>query len=167
MLKLKNLLTFFTPDAKNLLIEKDPDVGQDWRQKEKGMIEDEMVGWHHWLDGHEFEQAPGVGDGQGSLECCSPQVLKESDMTEQLNWIELMSDKSALHHLNQSCAESRCWRITGTFPKGNKNQTGFRARYIAMWSGFPLLPTSWGISWTFIHSPIICKCSELNFNLRV
>ena len=60
------------PDAKNWLIGKDPDAGKDWRQEEKGTTEDEMVGWHHWLDGHEFEEAPGVGDGQGSLACCSP-----------------------------------------------------------------------------------------------
>ena len=60
------------PDAKNWLIGKDPDAGKDWRQEEKGMTEDEMVGWHHQLEGHELEQAPGVGDGQGSLTCCSP-----------------------------------------------------------------------------------------------
>ena len=77
------------PDVKNWLIWKDPDAGKDWRQKEKGMTEDEMVGWYHWLDGHEFEQAPGVGDGQGSLACCSPWGHKESDMTERLNWTEL------------------------------------------------------------------------------
>ena len=58
------------PDAKNWLIRKDPGAGKDWR-REKGTTEDEMVGWHHWLDGHEFEQALGVGDGQGSLACCS------------------------------------------------------------------------------------------------
>ena len=58
-------------NAKNWLLGKDPDAGKDWRQEEKGMTEDEMVVWHHWLDGHEFYQAPGVGDGQGSLACCS------------------------------------------------------------------------------------------------
>ena len=63
---------FWPPDAKNWLTGKDPNAGKDWRQEEKGMTEDEMVGWHHWLDGHEFEQAPGVGDEQGSLGCCSP-----------------------------------------------------------------------------------------------
>ena len=52
--------------------EKAPDAGKDWGQEEKGTTEDEMVGWHHRLNGHEFEQAPGVGDGQGSLACCSP-----------------------------------------------------------------------------------------------
>ena len=77
------------PDLKNWLIRKDPDAGKDWSQEEKGMTEDEMVGWHHWLDGHEFKQAPWVGDGLGSLACCSPQCPKESDMTEWLNWTEL------------------------------------------------------------------------------
>ena len=76
------------PDVKNWLLRKDPNAGIDWRQKEKGSTEDEMIGWHHWLDGHEFEQAPGVGDGQGSLACCSPWGCKESDRTEQLNWTE-------------------------------------------------------------------------------
>ena len=73
------------PDAKNWLIGKDPDAGKDWRWEKKGMTEDEMVGWHHRLDGHKFEQAPGVGDGQGSLACCS---RKELDTTEWLNWFK-------------------------------------------------------------------------------
>ena len=77
-------------DVKNRLIGKDPDAGKDWGQEETGVTEDEMVGWHHRLDGHEFQQAPGVGDGQGSLECCSPRGHKGSDMTEWLNWIELI-----------------------------------------------------------------------------
>ena len=76
------------PDTKNWLIWKDPDAGQDWRQEEKGITEDEMLGWHHWLDGYEFEQAPGVDDGQGRLVCCSPWGHKESDTTERLNWTE-------------------------------------------------------------------------------
>ena len=76
------------PDAKNRLIWKDPDAWNGWRLEEKGMTEDEMVGWHHWHDGHEFEQTPGVGDGQGSLACCSPWGCKESNMTERLNWTE-------------------------------------------------------------------------------
>ena len=74
------------PDAKNWLTRNDPHAGKDWRQEEKGMTEDEMVGWHHWLNGREFEQAPGVGDGQGSLACFSPWICKESDMTD---WTEL------------------------------------------------------------------------------
>ena len=73
------------PDTKNWLLGKDPDSGKDWRQEEKGMTEDEMVGWYHWLNGHEFEQAPADSEGQGSLACCSLWGHKESDMTEQLN----------------------------------------------------------------------------------
>ena len=72
------------PDVKNWLTGKDPDAGKDWRW-ENGTTEDEMVGWHHRLDGHEFEQAQGVGNGQGSLVCCSPWGCKELDMTEWLN----------------------------------------------------------------------------------
>ena len=77
------------PDAKNWLIGKDPDAGKYWRQEEKGTTEDEMVEWHHWLNGHEFEQALGVGDGQRSVACSSPWGCKESDMTDwsELNWI--------------------------------------------------------------------------------
>ena len=74
---------------KNWLIWKDPDAGKDWRHEEKGLTEDEMVGWHHWLNGHEFEQTLGVGDGQGCLACCSPWVHKESDTTEPLNYTHL------------------------------------------------------------------------------
>ena len=77
------------PDAKSWLTEKDSNVGKDWGQEEKGKTEDEMVGWHHWLDGHEFEQVLGVGDRQGSLACCSPWGHKESDTTERLNWTGL------------------------------------------------------------------------------
>ena len=81
------------PDAKNWLIWKVPVSGKDWRQKGKGMTEDEMVAWHHWLDGHEFEQALRVGDAQGSLTCCSPWGCKESDMTEQLNWTDGIKER--------------------------------------------------------------------------
>ena len=79
------------PDAMNWLIGKDPDVGKDWRQVEKGTTEDEMVGRHHYLNGHEFEQALGIGDGQGFLACYSPRGRKESDMTERLDWVGIGS----------------------------------------------------------------------------
>ena len=74
------------PDAKDWFIRKDHDACKDWRQEEKGTTEDETVGWHHRLDGPEFEQAPGVGDGQGSLARCSPWGHKEWDTIERLNW---------------------------------------------------------------------------------
>ena len=74
------------PDAKNWLIWKDPDTGKDCRQEEKAMIEDEWFGWHHQLDGHEFEQTLGASDIQGSLSCCGPWICKELDTTKWLNW---------------------------------------------------------------------------------
>ena len=77
------------PDGESWLIRKDPDAGKYWRQEEKGTTEDEMIGWHHWLDRDEFEQTLGVGDGQGSLACWSPWGCKKLDMTEWLNWTEL------------------------------------------------------------------------------
>ena len=78
------------PDAKNWLSGKDPDARKDWRQEEKGTTEDGMVGWYNQLDGHEFEQTPGIGDGQGSLACCSPWSWKESDTTKS-NWTEKLN----------------------------------------------------------------------------
>ena len=76
------------PDAKSWLIWKDPDAGKDWGQEEKGMTEDEMVGWHLWLNGHGFGWTPGVGDGQGGLACYSSWGCKESEVIEWLNWTE-------------------------------------------------------------------------------
>ena len=73
------------PDVKNWLIGKDPKAGKDLREEEKGMTEDEMIGWHHQLNGHEFEQALGDGEGQESLMCCSPCGHRELDTTERLN----------------------------------------------------------------------------------
>ena len=80
------------PDVKSWLIWKDPDAGKDWRWEEKGTTEDEMVEWHHWLDGHGFGWTLGVGDGQGGLACYDSWVRKESDTTEWLNWTELLQD---------------------------------------------------------------------------
>ena len=74
------------PETKSWHIGKDPDAGKDWGQEEKGTTEDEMVGWHHQLNGHAFGWTPGVGDGPGGLACCGSRHRKESDMTERLNW---------------------------------------------------------------------------------
>ena len=74
------------PDAKRWLIWKGPDAGKDWGQEKKGTTEDDMVGWHHWLDGHGFGWTLAVADGQGGLACCGSWGQKELDMTERLNW---------------------------------------------------------------------------------
>ena len=78
-------LILWPPNSKSWLIRKGPDAGKDWRQEEKGISEDEIIGWHHQLNGHEFEQAPGDSEGQGSLACCSPWGRQELDMTEWLS----------------------------------------------------------------------------------
>ena len=84
--------TLWPPHAKSWLIWKDPNAGKDWRQEEKGMTQDEMVGWYHQLNGHGFGWTPGVADGQGGLACCSSWGRKESDMTERLNWTDLLTN---------------------------------------------------------------------------
>ena len=89
------------PDVKSHLIRKGPEAGKDWRQEEKGATEDEMVGWLHWFNGHGFEQAPGDGEVQESLACCSPWGHKESDITEQNN------NKRGKEH---NCQSRRCKR---------------------------------------------------------
>ena len=88
------------PDAKSWVIWKDPDAGKDWGQEEKGTTEDDMVGWHHQLNGHGFGWTPGVGDGQGGLVCCGPWGHKELDTTERPNWTELnwMSAQDSCYH---------------------------------------------------------------------
>ena len=88
MLKLKTPV-LWPPHAKSWLIGKDSDAGRHWGQEEKGTTEDEMAGWHHRLDGHEFERTPGDGDGQRGPACCNSWGRKESDTTERLNWSEL------------------------------------------------------------------------------
>ena len=99
------------PDAKGRLIGKDPDTGKDLRHKKKGITKDEMVGWHHWLNGHEFEQALEIGDGQGGLACCNPWGHKKSDMTEQLNWTEWCPE---LNFRTLKCMMQLCCVMLGT-----------------------------------------------------
>ena len=96
------------PHAKSWLIGKDSDAGRDWEQEEKGTTEDEMAGWHHWLNGRESEWTPGVGDGPGGMACCDSWGCKESNMTEWLNWTEdiyMESRKMVLKNLftGQQC----------------------------------------------------------------
>ena len=84
------------PHAKSWLIGKESDAGKDWGQEEKGPTEDEMAGWHHWLDGCESEWTPGVGDWQGGLACCDSWGRKESATTKRLNWTELKAPVSTI-----------------------------------------------------------------------
>ena len=102
------------PHAKCWLIGKDSDAGRDWGQEEKGTRwdEDEMTGWHHWLDGHEFEWTSGVGDWQGGLVCCDSWGCKESDTTERLDWTELNHGKTfifGIHFINIYYFKIHCW----------------------------------------------------------
>ena len=105
---------------KNWLIGKDPDAGKGWRQEEKGTTEDEMVEWHHWLHEHEFKQASGDGEGQGSLVCCSLWGCKESDRTERLNkrkysglWASIQWILVIYHHLLSQCSQFTLeWSLT-------------------------------------------------------
>ena len=108
MLKLKaKAPVLWPPHAKSWLIGKDCDAGRNWGQKEKGTTEDEMAGWHHWLDGHESEWTLGVGDGQGGLACCDSWGRKESNTTEQLHWTSGFCPTDAsdvsLRYDNQNC----------------------------------------------------------------
>ena len=106
---------------KKRLTGKDPDAGKDCWQEEKGMTEDEMVGWHHQLNGHEFEQALGVGDGQGSMVCCSPWGHKESDTTERLPFtfhFHALEKEIATH------SSIPAWRIPGMGEPGGLPSMG-------------------------------------------
>ena len=95
------------PHAKSWLIGKDSDAGRDWGQEEKGTTEVEMAGWHHRLDGREFEQTPGVGDGEGGLACCDSWGHKELVMTERLNWTDVQYQSSA----NSESFTSSFWSV--------------------------------------------------------
>ena len=110
------------------LIGKDPDAGKELKRKEKGATEDEMVGWHHWLNGHEFEQAPGAGDGQGSLACYSPRDCKESDTNEWLNSTEMKNSNSRRQKLYIfQNYEDECKVKKYTTFRGKKQKKIFRA----------------------------------------
>ena len=101
---------FWPPDSKNWLIGEDPDAGENWGQEEKGTTEDKIVGWHHRLNGHGFGWTLGVGDGQGSLVCCSPWICKESDMTERMKWTELNWGNGGYTRLTPSQICVSTWR---------------------------------------------------------
>ena len=107
------------PQAKSWLIGKDSDAGRDWGQEEKGTTEDEMAGWHHWLDGRESEWTPGAGVGQGGLACCDSWGHKESDTTEWLIWSDDQYLYSYLH--NRILIEENTWGKFGDNETNKKN----------------------------------------------
>ena len=125
---------FWLPEAKTWLIRKNADAGKDWRQEETGTTESEMVGWHHQLNGLEFEQAPGDGEGKGSLACCSPWGCKESDTTERLN-----NNSQALPILYSPCmthcSPSALEGIWVTPIKSSSHYNNFHFTPITSWQG--------------------------------
>jgi len=112
------------PHAKSWLIGKNSDAGRDWGQEEKGTTEDEMDGWHHQLDGREFEWTPGDGDGQGGLACCDSWGRKELDMIEQLNWTELRPESDTVATAGEYVKCLCQWRPAGSCK---------RLEYICSW----------------------------------
>ena len=111
------------PDAKSWLTWKDPDAGKDWGQEEKGTTEDEMVGWHHRLNGHGFGWTLGVGDGQGALACCDSWCRKESDTTERLNWTYLQVPETGM-----------CAVLVGCHSAFHLHKTWFFSSFSGVWS---------------------------------
>ena len=148
-------------DAKNWLIGKDPDAGRDWRQEEKGTTEKGMVGWHHWLNGHEFEQAPGVGDGQRSLACCNPWGHKELDMTEWLNCdgTELNRSRSCymFEFLPLHCHFCKVLKKHSPFPAHVPGCQALLQRNTAPWAGLDrtLITVTFAASWANVPGAII------------
>ena len=119
--------TLWSTDMKNSLLGKAPDAGKDWRQEKKGTTEDKMIEWHYQLDGHEFEQAPGDGDRQGSLAYCIPWRCKQSDTTEQLNWTEKVNLRSWWRLLRQP-------RINPWLRFTNVSWDCHQKKYLTNWS---------------------------------
>ena len=141
MLKLK--LQYFGHLMRRTDSGKDPDARKDWRQEEKGTTEDEVAGWHHWLDGHEFEQAPGVGDGQGGLACCSPWVAKSQ--TGLSDWAELNGPWGHyVNEINQTgkgkyCIMSFICAVLAAppVPSSFRGQVGCkREGWVCVWNGW-------------------------------
>ena len=143
----------WSPYVKSWLIGKDPDAGKDWRQEEKGMTEDEMVGWHHWFNGPEFEWTLGVGDGQGGLMCCSPWGCKESDTTEGLNWL-------CLHWIKGNIL----LKLTSPTSFSSFNVASYVALIIFLldWHGLTILISRPVVSWhkVFWGHSSLCYLSE-------
>ena len=166
------------PHAKNWLIGKDPDAGRDWGQEEKGTTEDEMAGWHHWLDGREFEWAPGVGDGQGGLVCYDSWGCKESDTTERLNWTDVLvtsSRNSQQRSVSKQVCSEGAYLLVCERQKANKReQCQSHLPFICLPEAghrknpHPRCPYSWSFrdGFTFSNQKNSCApCHKLAVNL--
>ena len=140
------------PDAKSWLIGKDLDGGKDWKQEEKGTSEDEMVGWHHRLDGREFEQASGDSGEQGSLACCSSWGHKESDTTEQLNWVHYILVLMLSHF-----SHVQLFVTLGTVACQAPLSMGILQAWILEWVA---LPSSRGSFWLRDRTQVSCIAAE-------
>ena len=147
------------PDVKSWLIWKDLDVWKDWGQEEKGMPEEEMIGWHHQLNGHGFGRTSGVGDGQGSLVCCGSRGCKESDMTEQLNWTDVVEAILLVHMAEQIIF---CW-------EGGKTHSSCKFPYYLPWKVKVLIaqlcptlcnPMDYSLLGSFVHGILQARILE-------
>ena len=147
------------PDAKSWLIWKGPGAGKDWGREEKGTTEDEMVGWHHWLNGHGFGWTPGVGDGQGGLACCNSWDHKETDMTERLNWTELNSPVMETELASHPVLQMKNQRVSD-LPKVSKPGSGKVRHVLCSHQIF----TKWTFKWkTFTKTlPAIQHIANVN-----
>ena len=166
---------FWPPHAKNWITEKDPVAGKDWRQEEKGTTEDEMVGWHHRLNGHEFKQAPGVGDGQGSLAYCSLWGCKELDTAKWLSWLNISHFSSTLssYLINISLVfwMSNFYQLWQRHKLCSVFSLFFKCWRFSFWKirGFLMYINSWnkttqekqkGFWWFFFFSPMTPPCES-------
>ena len=144
--------------AKSWLIGKDSDAGRDWGQEEKGMTEDEMAGWHHWLHGHEFKWTPAVGYGQGGLACCSSWGCKESDTTEWLNWTELNwwpPSVDTKPTLNLSCS-AHSFHVSSQMYSWHKSHTR-QCVWVSsagswLWDFFAICMWLWSVTWAYTQA---------------
>ena len=153
---------FWPPDAKSWLIWEDPDAGKDWGQEEKGMTEDEMVGWHHQLNGHGFGWTLGVGDGQGGLACCGSWGHKELDMTERLDWTELIviadTLKYCLCHWSEVKVAQVCPTLCNTVDYSLRDSPGQNTRMGSLSFLQGIFPT-WG------SNPGLPNCKQILYQL--
>ena len=146
--------------AKSWLIGKDSDAERDWGQEEKGMTEDEMVGWNHWLDGREFQWTPRVGDGQGGLACCDSWGRKESDTTEWLKLTELNLHPTSLYPAG--IAQWPWYKIRGSYWQVGQEKTSCP---IVIWRPVPLKELSSNLLKAFSPKWVVA-CKEITFHWR-